>query len=242
MAVAMVGVLLSVASDCPDKRPTTSSPASSATSVETAAFTLDITNDGFGLFMPVNNQFKDEPRPAKFHSGFFVQLANFTDAAHTADKLVLSMSDDTTTDVDLIPVTWVDIVCTPSGDPVLDRAHAQAFFPDPDVPGSVDRVLHDYMNPKSVRLITLFRGDDPLVVHSTRFDAEDDRDDPQGPIHSHDKFVFESGKACSVRIWEDAVSPAKSYPLGAVRAMRVVETDAASPHGGIHQPPWTFGL
>ena len=205
----------------------------------TEAFQVIIDNDAFAQFMPMTNQFWDKfltgAKPAKYYSGFLVQLAIMKRASHVPSDVVLTMADGTTTSLKRDEAKWLNVVCEPTPGTPLPAELARLLVPDATDPATNDRLLHKSIMPASVSLLTMWRAGNPMSVQTGEPDTASD--------HGHDRFVFSSPVGCTVEVWSDmnASAPKTTYATGRVTKMRVSASNAPSPHGGAHQPWWDFG-
>jgi len=200
-----------------------------------ATFTVTINNDGFAQFMPLNNQFWGEPKPTKYYGGFLVQLATMKKADHVYSNVDLTLADGTTRSLGRSEVGWMDIVCEASPGHPIDKRLAGLLMPDGTTAGE-DHVLHRSMEKGTVSLLTMWRAADGLS-------AESSPSADNGPDHGHDQFVFSSPVDCGVEVWRALAdsAPTVTYTPGQVKAVRVKAGGGPAPHGGVHEPWWSFG-
>jgi hypothetical protein len=213
--------------------------AESADSSEDARFTLILNLDAYGMFMPINNQFRSSTSlpVSPFYSGFFVQLSDFLGALHSYDVVLLEFADGNKKEVFRPDFQWIDVVCAANWPQVLTPARASELLPQAAGDG---RLLHTDMDWERTSLITLWKGEEGVSVEITSEES--------GVVesrHSHDTFTFRSKTSCAVRIWKALGAggpPDTEYlpvePATHVTKIEVKEGSFPSPHGEVHHPPW----
>ncbi len=212
------------------------------------AFELILMADGFGTFMPINNQFRlnagETPTGRGFQSGFFLQLGKFSgQTVHEAEEIYLMLEDSHVVLGDWNKWKWIDILCGAEKQAdgtfpeTLSSSEAQDLLPTPDG----KRLLHSKMDPRDVVLITLWKGKSGLSLDVSSAA-------PKAPNHEHDAFTFKSKEPCVVSLYEVTDAGELALAAGtaafdpelmpAVRKVVVQQWDLKPQHGGVHQPPW----
>ena len=198
-----------------------------------AGMTLQVKQDSFGTFQPINNQWRGGPNIA-YRSGVLLQLSDFADAGHAYKWIKLYSRKELVQTIPRGSAAWVDIECGVTDSQPITPDQAALMRGDPNHP---DRRLHKDMTlGKELIPITLWEPEKGIEIHMTRFFM--DAGDIKEVRHGHQRYVMTTDEKCAVRVWDDQQQMTKSYAAGAIRRIVVGEDEWQTIHGGPHSPPW----
>ena len=219
-----------------------------------AQFTLEIQNDSFATFQPINNQFRGSPPPPpQYRHGFLVQVGDFASALHAYTRIELHFVNNNPPPKSYLrgdgPPPWIDVVCGKTTPSPITVDEAKELVPDENDSATERRRLHYDLNYKSpITAITLWSSDDGLQARAETL--------PSGPsaTHGHADYLLSSVKPCEVRVWlrektgnpptlgawksTPETYPSQSNPSQWVERIVIKEDGQPTPHGGVHNPPW----